>query len=315
MVIKHRVMPLLWVALLSGCGGAPRAEEPLLGGVRAVPWMTITGAPLVQVTAAGAPLNFSGPYTRLVAPVAVAARGNDVLIADPGLGRVVRMDLGLNVMNVLQGAVARPDTKLYLSPDGVAYVTDSARREVTRYGRNGQLLQRLRSDDLLSKPVGVAVDERSGRVWVGDGLIHQLVMFHPAGRAVIAVPMRGGNDGPQSVAALTAGSNGLYVVDALCPCVFRLAENGSVLATIGRGTLRQPAAVATDRHGRVYVLDRFVNRIMVFVGEQIVGYLEAPAGMPMESIFVDGSMMYIASSLGSRVDVLRLLDAPARVQQ
>lgn len=306
---------MLCLAALQGCGGVTRAEEPLTGGVRAVFWMSITGAPLAPVTAAGAPLNFSGPYTRLVAPVAVAARGNDVLIADIGLGRVVRVDIGLNVLSVLQGAVARPDTKLYLSPDGIAYVTDSARREVARYGRGGQLLQRLRNDDLLARPVGVAVDERNGRIWVGDGLFQQLVMFHPAGRAVIAVPLRLNNDGPQSITALTAGGDSLYVVDALCSCIFRLAENGVVLATIGRGILRQPVAVATDHRGRIYVLDRFDNKIVFFAGEHVAGSLAAPAGTLMDGIFVDGSMMYIASGSGARVDVLRLQDASAGVQK
>lgn len=313
MVNSYRLLLFVCPALLAACGSVPHAEGPPQDGVRATVWMTITGAPLAQVTAAGAPQNFSGPYTRLVAPVAVAARGNDVLIADPGLGRIVRMDLGLNVLSVLQGAAVHPDTKLYLSPDGVAYVTDPVRREVARYGRGGQLLQRLRDDDLLAAPVGVAVDERSGRIWIGDGLFQQLVMFHPAGRAAIAVPLRGGSQGPQSVTALTAGSNGLHVVDALCSCIFRLAENGAVLSTIGRGLLRQPVAIATDHRGRIYVLDRFDNRILVFLDERTVGYLSAPAGVPMNGIAVDGSMLYIASSAGSRVDVLRLLDAPARM--
>lgn len=311
MVKVYRACCVASLVLLAACSGVPQAVAPAPAGVRAVPWQTLTGAPLAQVTAAGAPRNLAGPYTRLLAPTAVAARGNDVLVADPGLGRVVRFDLGMNVLSVLPEAAARPDTRLYLSPDGGAYVTDSARREVGRYDRGGKLTQRLRDDNLLALPVGIAVDERSGRIWIADGLSHQLLLFHPAGRAAVALPLRrGGEDGPRAVAALSAAQDGVWVVDKLCSCVFHLGDNGMVRATLGRGVLRQPVAVAADRRGRVYVLDRFDNRIVVFAGPRVVAHLAAPAGVAMDGIAVDGSLLYVASAAGARVDVLRLLDAP-----
>lgn len=309
--------------MLMACATAPRDVPPAFSGGAAAdqpalsqrpsfsPWLSLTGARQVAASdrtgtpaAAAATLG----YTRFIRPVALAARGGEVVILDAGAGTAYRYDAALDLMTALGGVAVHPGTQLALGADYSLYVIDPPRRRVVRVARSGQQLTHYASAD-LQRPVDVAVDDARGLVYVADGGYNQLLAFQMLGGAATVIHVRGGEGARlQAVGNIALGPDAIYVADPLCRCLGRVAYLGGVLSTFGHDTVGAPGPLAVDRNRRVFVIDQFARVLKVFHQGRLIDTLP-PRRFGLQQIddlWIDDNVLYLADGLSGRVAAQRI---------
>lgn len=309
---------------LASCAAPPREAPPSLSGGPADPRVQASGAPALSavysltgarlVAAAdrtGTPSPAAGAlgFTRFIRPLALAARGGEVVILDSGAGAAYRYDAALNVMSALRGVPVHPGTQLALGADYSLYVIDQPGRRVLRVARNGQVVATYSDSANLQRPVDVAVDDARGLVIVADGGYNQLMAFHPLGGAATILHVRGAaGAGMQAVGHIAAGPDAIYVTDPLCRCIARVGYNGGVLSSFGQKALAQPGPLAVDRYQRVFVIDAFEQVLKVFHHGKLIDTLAARRfGMQqIDDVWIDDNMLYVADGLAAKVEALRV---------
>ncbi|HET9821910.1 MAG TPA: hypothetical protein VFQ16_08800 [Burkholderiaceae bacterium] len=293
-------------ASLAGCAGDPLvdADAPAASRGPLTPWRVVSGGFLTPPPQPGQlPRPGTGMFVKLVAPTAIALRGPDLLVADAGSGRVWRIDPAFNHASGIAGVPVTPQTALMLGPDLSAWVLDAGARQVLRFARDGRLLQTYRIDTALPAPVALALADGGATLLVADGMGAQWgEQRSPAGLGVRVAPRAGAGDGATrvgSVDAIVAAGRELVVLDRLAATVHRVARDGRVLATLGRGELVQPSAMAVDREGRIFVVDD-AQRALVVLREGLPARRFGAAELGLQRIG--------AVALDERV--LALADAP-----
>ncbi|MBT2188150.1 hypothetical protein [Sphingobium nicotianae] len=174
-------------------------------------------------------------------------------------------------------------------------------------------------------PHGMGID-RDGNIWVtdavsprfipkGDKRGAQVVKFSPDGKLLLRLgtPGEAGNDPahlstPSDVAFTRDGD--ILVADGHNPAdnnrIVRFTLDGKYVSEFGKTgyapkEFRGIHAIATDDDGRIYVADRYNNRIQIFKpdGSYVTSWLQF--GRP-SGIFIRGSDMYVADSESDNVE-------------
>jgi DNA-binding beta-propeller fold protein YncE len=308
---------------LAGCaveeGAVPR--PPSAQGNRLLtPWLSIDGGWRLGAQRLPKTAPIAGGRITFIQPVGVAAFGNTVLVADAGARTLWRLDRSRDAMAVFApftGAAAEQGASLQLGNDFSAWVALPAEHEVVQYDLRGRLVRRWRDEANATRPVTVAVPDDRSEVLVGDAATARVVIFNPLGR--IRELLGNGSASPlQSIAAMSFGPRGLYVLDPIAQQVVLLGARGEVLEVIGENQLVRPRALAVDRSGRVFVSDDTDQTIKVFRGAQLLATAGGIGGGPgrfgrIEALAVDGNMLYVADSVNARVQVM--LVAPPSMER
>lgn len=260
----RRGVLLAGAAALAGCAADPPAGPPPPPG-QPQRLRTLQGGFLAPVLPGGLPpparpgLRLpagSGQFVRWLAPVALALRGSDLLVADAGSGRLWRADAYGLQLSAVPGAPVGRQTALALGGDGSAWVLDPVARQVLRFGRDARLLQTLRIGIAGGAPVALALAEDGLTLLVADGVGAAWSEHRGVGGVVRQIaPEAEVGQRISGVDAIAAGQGGVVVLDRLRGVVHRVSREGRVQQTLGRGQLMQPVALALDRRGRVYVHD------------------------------------------------------------
>jgi hypothetical protein len=310
---------------ITGCApvepvAAPAALVAVDSGPPVItPWLTLTGgwrAPLATPPGSPIPAVPALPGQRLnfQLPVGVAARNDQLLIADAGWRQVFLYERARDQLLPLgpfaTALAADHATSLQLGADGGAWIVDTAAARVIQIDRAGRVRRSFQDERNASRPVAVVVADVGGDVYVADSTDARVVVFEPFGRAL----RRFGADKLQSIAAMAGGPDGLYVVDRLAQQVVVFDWGGTVRRAFGEASLVQPRAIAVDRSGRVFVGDDADQTIKVFVaGERIARYGgsgSAPGRFArIDALAVDGNLLYVADSANARVQVLLISPA------
>ena len=151
---------------------------------------------------------------------------------------------------------------------GLLYVVDQERSRVIVFDREGKIIRTIgsrgRGPGQLLAPSAVAVDA-AGRVYVADTGNGRIVRFTTAGTHLGSFgrfrTIRG--------VAVTPDGARVYGSDASTGKITVMTGTGGDLAEIGArgsepGELQEPAGVALDGAGNVWVADRGNNRIQAF---------------------------------------------------
>jgi DNA-binding beta-propeller fold protein YncE len=272
-------------------------------------------------------LLFGASDVRMVRPMAVAALGTTIYVADPGAKGVHRFD----TINGDYQLVQADDGSALPSPVGIAacgktlLITDSSRAQVFAFTGGDKGARALKTDAVLRQPTGVACDAASGSVFLSDTAAHQVLRLHlsAAGLALEkAIGRRGADIGEFNFPTYLwwGGEGRLYVSDALNFRVQTFDFEGHPLGQFGRmgdgsGDAARQKGVATDSHGHVYVVDALFHAFQIFdsAGDFLLG-VGARGGDPGEfwlptGIFIDRDVIYVADSYNSRVQVFRFAGA------
>jgi DNA-binding beta-propeller fold protein YncE len=296
---------------------APPAPPPSDPARILTPWLSIAGAwhassPVPSVQPAAGRLNF-------IQPTGVAARNDIVLVADAGLRTLWRLDRNRDAVAALApftGGVADHGTSIVLGSDYTAWVALPAEHMVVQYDLRGRAVRRFVSESDAPRPVAVAVPEHRGEVLVGDAATARVLVFDPLG--TLRARLGGRNAGAlQSLTAMALGPQGLYVLDRAAQLVVVLDREGRPVDAIGENHLVRPRALAVDATGRVFVGDDADQRIKVFRGPKLLASVGGAGAAPgrfgrIESLSLDGNLLYVADSVNARVQVM--LVAPASME-
>ena len=284
----------------------PQTRNAVLRHWLSIPggWRLDSASPLQPQRPAGARVNF-------VQPVGVAARNDILLVADAGARMIWRYDRprdALAPFTSFTGSVGEAGASLQLGNDLSAWVALPADHQVVQYDLRGQVVRRFASPADAPRPVSVVVPQDRAEILVGDAATARVVIFDPLGGAREVL----GGTRPamlQSITAMALGPGGLYVLDRVAQQVVLLDRRGVPVEVIGEQQLVQPRALAVDASGRVFVSDDMEQRIKVFRGRTLLASFGGAGQAPgrfgrIESMALDGNMLYVADSLNARVEVL-----------
>jgi DNA-binding beta-propeller fold protein YncE len=327
---------------LAGCAAvddapAASAQPPLNDPSRILtPWLSIAGAwrvdaqaPVPGVRPGALPGALPGPLpgvmptggrANFVQPTGVAARNDVVLVADAGNRTLWRLERGRDAMAPFasfSGSVPDVGTSLVLGNDYSAWVALPAEHVVLQYDPRGRVVRRFGSESDAPRPVAVVVPENRGEILVGDSATSRVLVFDPLG--TLRARLGGRRESPlQSLTAMALGPNGLlYVLDRAAQQVVVMDREGRPLEVIGENQLVQPRALAVDATGRVFVSDDVDQRIKVFRGARLLATAGGIGGGlgrfgRIESLSLDGNLLYVADSVNGRVQVMMV--APASME-
>lgn len=315
---------LLWavvlpaVRLLSACAEAPvssatdaDAGQALLRRVRTVsggflsPPGPVYGVPARPGT---------GMYVKLAAPTAIALQGSDLLVVDSALGRLWRVDIGLNTLSGIAGAPALPGTAVALGADLSAWVLDAASHQVLRFARDGRLLQTFRAGIAAPAPVGLALADGGATLLLADSVLGQWAELRSAGgfaRPVRPVTPAGGGI---AVDGIAIASETVFVLDRRAGLVHRVRRDGLLVDSLGAGELKQPVALVADRLGRVFVHDAQDRAVKLLRPGRPAQVFDAVAlgVQQIGAIAVDERFLAVADRLSGQVVVYEQRGEAAR---
>jgi len=305
-----RLAAFLLLVLMLGCETAPRREPGAYSAL--VSGQVIRGGFLADPARVGA----TGPFTQLRGPLAVAAMGPDVFIADSGLGMLLRADPAANRLTSLGKLALAPGTRLAADVDGSLYVLDPLARRVQRLARDGRVMQVYVTDPTIASLRDLALDPVRGRLLAVDSLNRQLVAFRPLGTSSELLPLHGEpRTAVTSFDAIAVGPDALYAIDGRCPCLVRMDFDGRVLETFGHERVRRPERLAVDRFGRLFVADRGERSIKVFRGTALEETIPLArlALLEVTDFAYAEPWLYVADAPGTQVRMLRV-QAPQKAQ-
>ena len=284
-------------------------QSEFVGDPSPVLWRTVGGGFLAPAGGTfGVPARpGTGAFVKLVAPAVVALQGNDLLVLDRGLQRLWRVDLALNTLTPVAGAPTDANTAVALAPDLSAWVLDVASRQVLRFARDGRLMQTQRPGFSAPAPTGLALVDGGAALLLADGTQGRWAELRGVGAFATEVALRSAEGAPLAarIDAIAATREAVFALDRGAARVYRARRDGVVLEVLGECVLRQPAAIAADRFGRVYVVDAFDRAVKVL--RSGAPTLTWPAQQlrvqGIGGIAVDDRFLAIADPLGGQVAI------------
>lgn len=266
----------------------------------------------------------SRPQPRLLRPHGVTTdSAGRLIVADPEQRMVHVFDQERKRYSYLEPAPFASPVGVAVGRDDAIYVTDSARRAVFVYGRDGKLRATLgvrNGEPIFVRPTGIAVGP-DGLVYVVDTVACTVTALEPDGRVAFTFGRRGGGPGEFNFPThVTMGGDGLlYVVDSLNARIQVHGRDGLFVRSFGRrgngsGDLDKPKGISLDPDGHVYVVESLHDVVQIFdeqgrlllvVGSSGTGpgQFALPAGVHIDR----SGRVYVADSLNGRIEVFQYL--------
>lgn len=292
------VAALLFAGCATGCTGITEPYGLLQ------PWVELNGAQMSLPSGA-----LSTDFVLLQRPTAISVRGNDLYIVDAGQRRIFRYDRMLQTLSPFaENLPLEADMNIHAAPDLSVYITLPSSGKVLHFRRDGMPLPALTSPGNLARPISVAVDERSGRILVVDGLYDHIVVFSQVGGLMAIIkPAQ-----VQAISAIATGPGGIYAIDRLAKRGVALTWEGEFRYGFGADFESDPGSIAVSRDNLVFIGDNFDNSVRVFrlhgasgatlaakIGGAGVGGYNGIGGLAIE-----GDMLFVADSLNARIQTL-----------
>lgn len=213
-----------------------------------------------------------------LSPFAVDARFDRLLVTDTGSRRVMLFDFATRTLETLTPQATSSAVANF--PAGVAIVdreqfllTNSTAARVERYSMRGEYLGAFGAK-ILKRPLGLAIDRRSGRIAVADSGQHALAIFSADGTFLHVLGEKGSGEDEFNfpLDADFDDRGDLFVLDGMNVRVKRFAWNGAAYEFVGSfgergtapGSFARPKSLAISASGHVYVTDALSHKIVIF---------------------------------------------------
>ena len=250
-------------------------------------------------------------------PYAVAWDGDDLLVADPDAGRLVRIGPG-GRRHPSPRSVSGYPIGLAVCPEGIV-VTDSLAGTLSLLDGDFQSIRLLARE--LVRPTGIVCDDE--RIVVAETGKHRLLVLEPDGsRRQIG---RRGN-GPVEFnfpTSLALAEGLLWVGDALN---FRVQAidlaTGTLRASFGRlgdapGEMPRIKGIAVDREGHLWIADAHLDRVSLYSAEgNLLTSIGGPGSAPGSFSFPAGIAAHpdgrvaVIDSFNRRLQIFQRLTPP-----
>ena len=213
-----------------------------------------------------------------------------------------------------------------MGKDNTILVVDADLRFVTQLDKDGKSINQFGAE-VLTRPTGIARDDKTGRIFVSDTHGHNIKVFNDAGELIDTIGGRGTKIGEfNSPTHIAFQNDNLYVTDTFNTRVQILTRTGDVKKQFGErglfvGNLVRPKGVTSDSEGNIYVIESFHDHLLIYNlnGEFLlpiggtgteIGQFYLPAG-----VWVDNKdRIYIADMFNGRVVILQYLGGKFRTR-
>ena len=264
--------------------------------------------------------------TSLVKPYAVHSDSKGrVFITDSVISGLIVYDLEKQTTSFWGrtglGALAKP-MGITSDKNGNVYVSDSTGRQVKVFDSNGNYLRYFGSKEVLAKPVGLAFNESTQRLYTVDTANHRIVVFDKDGNVEFTIGERGSQPGnfnyPTNIAIDDAGR--LYVADSMNFRIQILEPDGTVVRTIGKignapGDINRLKGIGLDTDGNIYAVDASFANFQIFntegelllavgKGGETPGRFSLPAGAHVDK----NNKIFIVDQYNQRVQMFEYID-------
>lgn len=268
---------------------------------------------------------------RMVKPYGVTTdRMGRVYVTDTGLSLVWVFDAERKQVRFFgdsgPGRLATP-SGVAVDDRGIVFVADTKLDRVFGYDESGRVVLAIGRQDEFYSPGGLAVDVRSGRLYVADTGRHRIRVYDSrSGAFLFEFGRRGVAAGEFNFPTHLFLRHGrLFVTDTMNFRVQVFTLEGEFVRKYGEmgtrlGQFARPKGVAVDSEGHVYVVDAaFGNfqifdesgRLLLFVGRtgREPGEFWLPAGLHID----ERDRIYVVDQYNRRVQVFEYLadTAPA----
>ncbi|XP_070546621.1 E3 ubiquitin-protein ligase TRIM71-like [Ptychodera flava] len=238
----------------------------------------------------------------MIRGVAVDTKGR--LIIGDGAKRLLRMNSKGRERKTLI-----PETKsvfpqyIAISRDGSVVFTNANSNDVLKLSKKGKIKSFSKTKE-LDQPLGIAVSDLRGKVYVASRGKKKLLMFDKDGTHLKSLdeelpetskllkPYGVAVDSKGHVIVSDRGKHCLQVYDDQCNPLFTFGSQGNNL-----GEFNQPEGVAIDKHDNIYVCDTGNNRVQKFdqLGRFVccvneASSLDAPSGVAVDD---DSGRVYV----------------------
>ena len=258
-----------------------------------------------------------------VRPSGVAERAGVVYVADPGAQSLWILDPAENrvtqVQQVGDDTLVSP-VAVAVRADGAIFVADSWAGKVILVDRKGKFLA-VAAQTGLQRPVGLAYDDRNGRLYVADSAGQRILAYNAQGEKLFSWGTRGAGVGefnyPTHLAFTAA--NALLVTDALNFRIQSFDSDGKFLWQFGHhgdtsGSFASSKGVATDSGGHIYVVDALFDAVQLFKkdGTFLLSFGNQGSGpgqfwLPGGLFINDKDRIFVADTYNHRIQVFEFI--------
>jgi len=259
---------------------------------------------------------------QLVRPMAITTVDEVIFIADPGAKGIHRFDTNNNTYDLIkiryEKSLISP-VSIVSDAEGGVYFSDSGLRKIFYIKAGGDEASPMLLDADIEQPTGLAVNKKSGHLYVVDTMRHQVLKFDQTGEQIETIGKRGVAQGEFNFPTMAwCNEKGeLLVTDSLNFRVQVFNKFGKYSREFGRlgnatGYQARPKGVAADDLGNVYVVDSLFHNVQIYnetgefllnVGEQgqSLGQFWLPTGIHIDQ----QQKIYIADSYNHRVQIMQ----------
>lgn len=259
-----------------------------------------------------------GDFVKLEQPTAIAVRGDNLYIVDIGLGEVLRynrVSQRIEHLIELSGLVTSEVADIYVTPDLRIYLTDTYGARVIGFDARGRKKVEFKNKLNLVRPVAITEEASSGHIMIADGEFDHILSFTASGELLTAAGGRGNEPGKfLSITSMVRSGDTYFVGARVGQRIQALSINGDYLYSFPQDTVVFPIAMAADEEFRLFVSDYLDNTIKVYERGRFVSSMGGNGVGPgsfkrVTDLWVDNDLLYVADSLNSRIQVLKI--APA----
>jgi len=262
-----------------------------------------------------APIYVDGKGAGIRQPESVACKGNALVVADTGNGRLLRYTIAGDTWTP-SGEIVLPQLQSPIRVDmnskGEIYALDGSSRKIVRVAPTGEFLGYFApTGDVQGTvvPRSLRVD-RDDSVYLLDVSGARVLLLDPSGKILREVPFPKGY-GFFSDLAVDAGGN-ILLLDSVRKKVFKITKNSMNAAQLGENLKEEayfPTAIATDKQGTIFLIDENGSGIVIlgpdgsFRGRRLsMGWKDGFLRYPAQMCVTENGTAFIADRGNNRVD-------------
>lgn len=262
-----------------------------------------------------APIYVDGKGAGMRQPEGVACRGNTLVVADTGNGRLLKYTIAGDSWTPA-GEIVLPQLsspiRVDMNSKGEIFVLDGSSRRIVRVAPTGEYLGYFAPTEniqgtIVPRSLRIGGDDS---VYLLDVSGARVLLLEPSGKILreISFPKEYGF---LSDLAVDAGGD-ILMLDSIGKKLFKVPKNAPEPAQLG-GSLKEevyfPTGIATDKQGRIFLVDENGGGIVnlspdgSFRGRQLsMGWKDGFLRYPAQMCIMENGTAFVADRGNNRVD-------------
>jgi len=268
-----------------------------------------------------APIYVDGKGAGIRQPESVACRGNALVVADTGNGRLLRYTIAGDTWTP-SGEIVLPQLpspiRVEMNSKGEIFALDGSSRKIVRVAPTGEFLGYFApagdvQGTVVPRSLRIARDDS---VYLLDVSAARVLVLDPSGKILREVPFPKGY-GFFSDLAVDAGGN-ILLLDSVRKLVFKVAKNSPEAAQLGESLKEEvyfPVSITTDKQGTIFLVDQNGSGIVILGpdgslrGRRLsMGWKDGFLRYPAQMCVTENGAAFIADRGNNRVDGFQITE-------